>query len=169
MFSSDRKKRKTDSKPDIYQTEHYEREVELEHVHKHVHKGAVADACGHDHTLDMGSLLYSLNSLSAGEETSRDMSTTNLEPERPLVASRASSVEEFERDEDKLMVDRKSSGEKLETIEDRQDVASGSAGPASASSSFFYRERSVFARSFEATQSCFSKVKGIVANPPQNN
>ncbi len=168
MFSPSRKKRKV---LDNYQGECCEAESGPEP--ERVHKGAVADVCGH--VLDMRSLLYSLNSLLAEEKTSADRSTANLESERPLAVSGASSVEESDRYEDKLMVGRKSSEEELETIEDRQDVASSSVEPTSASSSFFHRKQSFFASNFGATQSRYgsqplpSKVTDITANPPQNN
>ena len=164
MYRPNRKNRKTDSKSDIYQAAH--REVEPERVHK----GAVADACGH--TLDMTSLLHSLNSLLAGEEILGDMPTANFASERPLAVSRASSVEEFGRDEDKLIVDGKNSEEELERIEYRQDAASSRVELTSAASSFFHREQS--ARSFEAIQSHYgpsllpSKVTDVIVNLPQN-
>lgn len=176
MFSPSRKRRKTGSEPCTGQVEveHRDREVELEPVHK----GAVANACSH--TLDMGSLLYSLDRLLAGEEILSDMSTTKSESERLLTVSRASSVEEFERGEDKLVGGRKSSEKELQAIEDGQEVASGgSVVPTSASSSFFHRGASFFAHSFEATQGRYGsqslsrsrteKVTGIIANHPQNH
>lgn len=174
MFSPSRKKRKTGAKLCDDQGECCAAEMGVEP--ERVHRGAVADACvDSGNALDMRVLLYSLNGLL--EERPRDIVTANLEPERPLAVSRASSVEESDRDEDKLMVDRKSSEEELETIEDKQDVAECIVGPASASGSFFYRgqSQSVYARSFEALPSSYdsqllsSKVTDSIANPPQNN
>lgn len=167
MLRADRKKRKTDSEPDIYQGGYREAESER------VHKGAVADACVDSrHTLDMRSLLYSLRSLLEGEE--RPPVAVDLESERPLAVSRASSIEESDKDEGGLIVGLESNDEELERIEDSRDVASSSVGRPSVSVSFFRPEQSVFVRNYEAiqrsygTQKLSSEATDIIDNPSQN-